>query len=266
MSVRNLVPWLLYCLFGLAAAQSACGPYRVAFYDLGLLHYRDASGMARGIDVDLIEALAERSGCRFETTLESRVRIWAQMAEGRLDITVSGIPTPEREQFAEFVPYFVTRNLLVVRRDLPPQARSPEGFLAQASLSVGVVKSFKHGAVYDAWLERLRAGGRVVTTGDFDTLVRLFQARRIDAFLTLPTSWMPKAGAAGGAAPVDLLDSSPKEALVHGLVLSRSRLPPEVRGRLRAAIDEMHRDGSLQRMLSRHVGEDLARKMLVPMP
>ena len=226
MSVRNLVPWLLYCLFGLAAAQSACGPYRVAFYDLGLLHYRDASGMARGIDVDLIEALAERSGCRFETTLESRVRIWAQMAEGRLDITVSGIPTPEREQFAEFVPYFVTRNLLVVRRDLPPQARSPEGFLAQASLSVGVVKSFKHGAVYDAWLDRLRAGGRVVTTGDFDTLVRLFQARRIDAFLTLPTSWMPKAGAAGGAAPVDLLDWSPKEALVHGLVLSRSRLPP----------------------------------------
>ena len=45
-----------------------------------------------------------------------------------------------------------------------------------------------------------------------------------------------------------------------------NRLPPEVRGRLRAAIDEMHRDGSLQRMLSRHVGEDLARKMLVPMP
>ena len=73
MSVRNLVPWLLYCLFGLAAAQSACGPYRVAFYDLGLLHYRDASGMARGIDVDLIELLSFRT--RQQRAIAQRVQV-----------------------------------------------------------------------------------------------------------------------------------------------------------------------------------------------
>jgi len=247
-----------------AGAGAACGSYGLAFYELGLLYYRDAQGQARGIDLDLVEALKARSGCRFQTVLESRVRIWAQLAGGQLDLSVSGIPTPEREQFAEFLPYFHTRNYLLMRRGLPPQAREPAGFLAIPELRVGVVKSFKHGPLYDSWLAKLREqSGRVVEAADFDTVVRLFSAGRIDAFLALPTSWLLAARQQGLEAAVDMLDWAPQDRVIHGLIISRQRVPEEDKRRLREAMASLRADGTVAAILRRHVGAELAQSLLL---
>ena len=87
-------------LMGHAVASESpavnCRPVSLAFYELGLLYYRDAQRNANGIDVDLVRELSARSGCRFDTVLEWRVRIWSQLAAGELDASVSGIATPER--------------------------------------------------------------------------------------------------------------------------------------------------------------------------
>ncbi len=245
----------------LAAPAWACS-YSVAFYELGLLYYRDAQGVAQGIDKDVIDALSQRSGCRFEPVLESRVRIWKQLAEGQLDLSVSGIANPERERFAEFIPYFQTRNMLLLRRGVPNQARSPEGFKATPELRVAVVKSFKHGTFYDTWLASLREqGGRVVEAADFDTVLRLFKAGRADAFLALPTSWLLAARQQGLAEAVDLLDWAPEERVVHGLIVSRLRVPEADRQRLREAMASLLADGTVATLLRRQVGADVARTL-----
>lgn len=194
--------------------------------------------------------------------VESRVRIWTHLAGGTLDMSVSGIATPERERFARFIPYFATRNYALLRRGLLPAASTAEGFLAIAEYKVAVVKSFKHGDYYDIWLNKLRAQGRVYEAADFDAVLRLLKVGRVHAILALPTSWVPalKQEALGNA--VRVLDWSPKDRTVHGLILSRERIPEVTADRMAMAIQSMRNDGTLLTIFRRHVGSDLASSLL----
>ncbi|MBH9553795.1 substrate-binding periplasmic protein [Inhella gelatinilytica] len=274
----RLEPWMQYVvlppvwrrwlaigvlLFGPGFAL-ACGPFSLGFYELGLLYYRSGQGPAQGIDLDVIEALKARSGCAFEPVLESRVRIWSRLAAGQLDVSVSGIATPERERFAEFMPYFSTRNFLVGRREAVAAGLDPSGFLARPELQVAVVKSFKHGPLYDEWLERLRSQGRVVEAADFDTVVRLFVGKRVDAFLALPTSWALVIRRHNLEDQVQVLDWAPQERIVHGLIVSKLTVSEPDRRRLRNALHSLHTDGSIERILRYHMGSEWASHVRLP--
>jgi polar amino acid transport system substrate-binding protein len=115
---------LAAALFGPAAkaappapAPAPCGPYKLAFYAYGLLYFTDAQGRPAGIDKDIVDELARRTGCVFEPVVESRVRIWDQLQRGAIQITLSGNPTPAREAFAEFVPYAQSRYFVLMWRE-----------------------------------------------------------------------------------------------------------------------------------------------------
>ena len=88
-----------------AAAPFDCDskPIRLAFYETGSFYFFE-NGRATGSDKDIVEELTKRSGCRFDTQLVMRARIWADLASGDLDMSVSGIQTPERDQLASFAP------------------------------------------------------------------------------------------------------------------------------------------------------------------
>ena len=246
---------------GAAAEALPCGPYNLAYYQLGALFYREVDGSHAGIDKDVVEELSRRSGCRFQGVVESRVRIWDQLSKNRLDLSVSGIPTPEREQFASFIPYFQTRNYALLRPELSQRLSTPEAFLADGRSMVGVVKSFKHGSFYDSWLKALREQHRVVELADFETAVRMFKLGRVDALLALPTSLIRLLQQEGLQAQVKVMDWAPKERIIHALIVSRQRVAEADRERLRAALREMQADGSLYEIFKRHVGEALARDM-----
>lgn len=83
-----------------------CGdkPTRLAFYELGNFYFFE-SQQAQGIDKESVDALIKRSGCRFDAQVLARARIWADLASGDLDMSVSGIQNPERDKFAWFAPY-----------------------------------------------------------------------------------------------------------------------------------------------------------------
>lgn len=247
------------------AAQSDCGSFQLAFYELGALYFKLPQGGYAGIDKDVADELSKRTGCQFQTVLESRVRIWHQMSQQTLDMTVSGIATPEREQFARFVPYFSTRNFLLVSASLPARTHTADGFLAEKNLRVAVVKSFRHGALYDAWLARLREQHRVEEAADFDSVVRLFMAKRVDAFLALPTSLEPLRRKEMANSFV-ILDWSPSEAVSHGLVLSRQRVPLRSVEIMQRGIRAMHEDGTLEKIYTRYVGAEQARYLLLRAP
>jgi len=161
--------WLAFCIAGSsrAAEPPTCAAYTLAFYELGALYGRGAGGVYEGIDKDLVEELSRRSGCVFTTVLESRVRIWDRLSRRLLDLSVSGIATPEREVFAEFIPYFQTRNYVLMTSKVAAEVPTPTAFLADKQRTVAVVKSFKHGALYDAWLDQLRVQRRVFEMADF---------------------------------------------------------------------------------------------------
>jgi polar amino acid transport system substrate-binding protein len=243
------------------AAQPVCGPYEVTLYEFGSLYYRDTRGQRVGIDPELLQEVARRTGCVFHTRLDSRVRTWALMAANRLDMTVSGVPTPERLLFAEFVPYLSTRNYLIVRKELAARIDSLQAFDADAALRIAVVKSFRHGATLDRWLERLRAAGRVDEYPDAEVVARVFAVGRADAFLAQPVTWTPLLERNAMAGKVQMLDLAPGDTIVGGLVLSRVRVRPADVERMRAAVAAMRADGSLEAIMARHVGAKVAREV-----
>lgn len=115
-----------------ATSAHACGPYSVGLYEYSALYYRDAQGRWTGIDKDVIDELARRSGCKLVARTESRVRIWAQIGAGQMDMTVSALMTPERELLVEFIPYIESRQYVVLRPALAGALTTPAAFLADS--------------------------------------------------------------------------------------------------------------------------------------
>jgi polar amino acid transport system substrate-binding protein len=240
-----------------------CGPYTLAFYEFGALYHRSTDGSFAGIDKDVVEELSRRSSCQFRTKLESRVRIWDQLAKHQLDLSVSGIATPERLAFAEFLPYFQIRNYVLMRPETAAALPTAKSFLADTKRRVAVVKSVKHGATFDLWLTKLREQQRVEELPDFDAVLRVFRAGKVDAILALPTSLDRMRSGDHFSEQFSVLDWAPTERIVHALIMSRQRVSAADRELLRAGLQSMHRDGTLEAIFTRHVGAAMARDMRV---
>lgn len=256
--MRLLACCLLWC--SAALAQAGCGEIRVAFYDHGALYSRDHTGQWHGVDKDVIDELGRRSGCTFKGFVDSRVRIWTALKAGTLDMTVSGIPTPEREKFAHFIPYLGTRNYVLLAKDV--NARSMDEFLANPSLKIAVVRSFLHGEPYDSWLEKLRSQGRVYEAGDYSDIIRLLQIGRVQSVLALPTSWVPILRREGMTGDVKIMDWAQDQSVIGALVLSRKRIDAAKVDLLRKHMKEMLADGTMKAIYTRHLGAELAPALL----
>jgi len=208
----------------LAVTNTVCGSFKVAFYEHGALYYKNINGDYTGIDKDIIDELAHRTGCQFETSLESRVRIWSQMEKNVLDISVSAIEIPEREKYAYFINYITARNYALLQNDVPVRAQTMAGFLANSSLTVAVVKSFRHGVVFDAWLDKLRSENRVHEVADFRSLFRVFKAHRVDAIIALPISWGQLTVKEEFLENARIFDWASNDKFDAGLVISKKRV------------------------------------------
>lgn len=250
-------------LLGSAVAQAACGPYDVAMYKIGSLYYLDErTNTYVGIDKDVVEEVASRTGCIFKPFVESRVRIWAHLADGTLDMSVSGIPNPEREQFARFIIYFKARNYLLVRSERAAGIDSLESFTADPTLRLAIVKSFKHGTLYDPWIQILRAQGRVHEYSDPEVVARMVSLGHADAFLAMPTFWDVLLKRYQLEGKVVFVDASPDDRIAHGLILSRRRIRDEDAQSMKVAVEAMRADGSLENIFRRHLPPDVAKRIV----
>ncbi len=262
MLKRTLLCCALWWQAPSAMAALACGEYSAALYEHGALYHKDVDGNWSGIDKDILDEVSRRSGCQFQTSLDSRVRIWARLEQGTLDMSVSGIPTPEREKFAQFIPYLGSRNYLLMQKSVAQRVLTASGFAADSTLKIGVVKSFKHGAFYDAWLEPLRAQGRVYEAADLSGVLNLFKIGRVQAMIALPTSWVPFIKQEKMEDKIRVLDPAQKNDVIGGLVISRQRVPQHAVEAMRKAIKEMREDGTLKTIYTRHVGAELAAELV----
>lgn len=145
---------LISLLFSSAVATAApqCPPsIKVAFYEYGLLYTAGT-----GIDQDVINELKIRSHCNFISTVLPRARIWRDIEAGDLAMSVSGIQTAARDQFAWFAPYLSIKNISILNKTLSKSIHSFDDFANDKSLQWGVVRGFKHGDTQEQFLILLR--------------------------------------------------------------------------------------------------------------
>jgi len=238
---------------GLATVFSATGAegrYEVAFYKAGLLNENGA-----GIDRDVVAEVQKRTGFHFTFSEKPRARIWGELKSGALDMSVSGIATAERDQFAWFIPYLVQRNMAVLRKEKAPQYRSLDEFVADPKARVGVVRGFVHGDKYDRALSILRQQGRVYEAPSIDMIFSLLKAEnRIDAVFALPVFYQRKLAELSMADKVTILDWDREgEPIRHCLVLSKKRVAENDREAIRRTVAEMKADGTLRAIFARYL-------------
>ncbi|MBV6322353.1 substrate-binding periplasmic protein [Duganella violaceipulchra] len=247
---------------GVAEPRSGCQHLRVAFYEDGALFYHAAGGGWTGIDKDVVDELVRRLGCTIEPSVDSRVRIWAGLGSGSIDMSVSAIPLPEREKIGRFVPYMTGRNFVLLHKELSGRLHSMDNFLAHPQYKIAVVKSYKHGHSYEVWLAKLREQGRVFETADHLAMMRLFKLGRVDAVMATPTTWYPLVKQEQLAGTYSVMDWAPRENMVSGLVLSRRNVDAATVARFSQAIRAMREDGTLRRIFERHTDAERAGQML----
>lgn len=245
----RLLAGLLAALLG--SQVLACGPLRMSYYEYPGLYQRLADGSEQGFDVDLVQAMAARSGCRIVPLYSSAKRAWQAMAQGQLDITVSALQTPEREALYEFLPFARTRVLMLMAQPVPTGLGTAAAFQASAA-RVLVVRGTAYTPSVAAWLQRLRAQGRVSEAGDMRAALRAFAAGRAEALLIYPMALV------GRDAPWlerhALLDWWPEDTAQGGWALNRQTLADAERQRLREAAEALRADGTLQRLGRKHFG------------
>ncbi|GJI87882.1 MULTISPECIES: substrate-binding periplasmic protein [Duganella] len=261
---RSILCCTLLCLAGAPGAAPAgeCGHLRVSFYEDGALFYRGPDGSWTGIDKDVVDELARRLGCTIEASVDSRVRIWAGLNAGTIDMSVSAIPLPEREKIGPIIPYMIGRNYVLLHKDLSARVTSMESFLADPHYKIAVVKSYKHGKAYEAWLAQLRAQGRVFETADHLSMLRLFKLGRVQAVMATPTTWYPLVKQEQLAGTYSVMDWRPKDNIVSGLILSRRRIDEATAARFSQAVRAMRDDGTLRRIFTRHTDAERAAQMV----
>jgi polar amino acid transport system substrate-binding protein len=242
----------------------------VAFYEFGAL-FSGASGekaggfSGSGIDVDLLRELRRRSGCRFEGSTMTRARIWSELEAGRLDMTTSGIATPEREKRYAFAHYILLKHYVWMLESHAPVAGGLAEFMANPKLRWGAVRGYTHTPAYDAALDEARAQGRVTEATDDRALLRLLAEGSVDAVIGHSIVMRRYAAEHPRQPRIVALDWSPKGSVVpRGLVLSRAHFSEEQIAGWRRLVAEIVHDGTLLRIARRHVGEEDATELVPP--
>ena len=233
------------------AGPVVCGekPIRLAYYEYGFFYFQDGRAAAQGIDRNIGDELAKRSGCKMDVQVLACARIWADLASGDLDMSVSGIQNPDRDKFAWFAHYLSMKNYAVVQSSVAAQGTGAQSFLKNTQWQFGAVRAFKHGAEQDQWLDTLRTNQRVQDSANVETLFKKLREGRIDGLFSQPPVYGKHLSDLGMKKDVVVQDWTPGEKGVpHGLILAKSRFTEAEAKQWQALVQTMRTDGTLKRI------------------
>jgi polar amino acid transport system substrate-binding protein len=229
-------------------------PLSLGLHEHGLL-YSGQTG--EGIDKDIADEMARRSGCHLSLTVLPRARIWQLIETGALDFTLSGITNAQRDKFAAFAWYVSNKYYLLVRRNA--DVHSVAEFRRKRSLRLGLIRSFRYGEQANAFVDAIEAEERITYAGALDPLYTILLDDGIQAMIIEPFDF-PVIEGAQLKAQTTILEFGDAPVL-HGLVMSKKSLPPAQVAAWRDVLLSMRADGTIRRIFEKYFPADLARQM-----
>jgi len=258
--VLRLLALALLAAAASVRAQPCAQALRVGMSPLGVAYFKQ-DGQAHGYDVDILHELSRRIGCGFEIIEMNRVRIFQSLESGRLvDLATSTSRTPERDQYAQFVPMAQTRDYLIVNRRLATPGFNLDQFVATPQLRMGVLASSNYSSFIKAQLAVLASQGRVETTPQTEGLIPRLIARRYDGLIVTPAYFIAALRELPGADDLRALPVPESEPYLSGVYMSRKTLDEGRRQRIREALQNIHQDGTLLRILHNYFPEAMAKE------
>jgi polar amino acid transport system substrate-binding protein len=250
-------------LFSAGALGAACPPLtHVGVSDLGYSSFR-LEGKPAGAAVDVINEIAQRTGCKFTFDWFPRERMFVQLEAGRIDIVTSGVRLPERDRLGSFSPYVTTRFELVLLRSVPGSFASLADFVDNSDARLNVVRGIHYPAELSNQLERLRVQGRVEWVSDYETVFKKMSLGRADATLAPAMIYQWHARHSGLQERLAMHRIAEAPAQLAGIYMSSRTLTPEARQLFAQTVREIVADGTIMKIYRRYVDEPTLR-MLFP--
>jgi polar amino acid transport system substrate-binding protein len=226
----------------------------LALHDHGLLYSTQTN---EGIDKDIADELARRSGCKLVITVMPRARIWQLIESGGLDFSLSGITNESRDRFAAFAWYFANKYYLLVRQDA--EVKTLADFERNSALRLGAIRSFRYNPSANQLVDKLDGEQRVSFANSLEPLYEILLDKRIQGMIIEPFDY-PTVQRAAIRAQTSILEFD-DPPVPHGLIMSKKSLPVAQQEAWRALIKEMRADGTVQRIFQKYFPADLARTM-----
>ena len=258
----RIIRFLTVCLLALAALQVQAAAlvdcqrtYTLALHEHGLLY---SSETGTGIDRDIADELARRSGCKITVSLMARARIWQLIASGALDFSLSGITDAQRDRYAAFAWYVSNKYYLMVRNDAG--VARLDDFAQTERLKLGVIRSFRYSPSANTLVDRLSASDRVSYASGLEPLYELLLNNAIQAMIIEPFDY-PTINSGAIRSSTHILEFG-DAAVPHGLIMSKASLSPTEQAQWRAVVDDMRRDGTMLRIFERYFPPELAKAIV----
>jgi len=247
-------------LFSAAATAAPSGPdcsraLTLGLHDHGLLY---SARTGTGIDKEVADELARRSGCKINMSLMPRARIWQLIESGALDFSLSGIANEERDKFASFAWYFSNKYYLLVRKDC--KVRQLSDFEGDGKLRLGVIRAFRYSRNANRLVDALNVEQRVTYASSLDPLYKVLSSNRIQGMIIEPFDYSQVSNTSIRDFTTIIETRDP--AIPHGLIMSNKALPLKEREKWRNLVAEMRADGTMLRIFQKYFDPELARSMV----
>jgi polar amino acid transport system substrate-binding protein len=248
----------------LAGELPACPPEPISlsYLEYGNMYYMSRGNVGTGIDADIIAELARRSGCKFKTMTLTRARTWLQMRDQHLDMTTSALVTPEREEYAWFIPYIGSRHDVLLG-PAAAQVRTLVQFEKKKDLFFGQVRGYHHTPFYDEKILSWKKQGRVKEYVNESALMSALKNAEIAAVLSRTVVYRHYLDE-DDLKKITLVDWEPgsPQSVIH-LMFAKHRFSQAEVDKWRALTNAMIQDGSMFKIINKYLPADEARKHML---
>ncbi|GGY29870.1 substrate-binding periplasmic protein [Paludibacterium paludis] len=242
-----------------AATRAACpqGGLKVGYLAFGAA-YSDG----RGIDVDLVETLANQLGCPIaRAQAYPRARVMKMLEQGELNLVTSAARSPERERLGYFLVYEKSKNMTLL--DARFGRPGAETILKREEIIWGKVRSFVYGPAQMAFLDKMTQLGRVIEVADNDELFQLLARGAIQGMFCHPFVFDERFRHTPLEHRLIVYDAFPADPeLQGGLLLAKSAFDTKETRRWQDKLDELRGNGTLAGIFRKHLSRTLAEALL----
>ncbi|HEY8876368.1 MAG TPA: transporter substrate-binding domain-containing protein [Roseateles sp.] len=258
MALRRLALALLAFAVAQAAVAGCSRELQVGVSDLGYSAFQ-RDGRIQGVVPDLLDELARRSGCKLTMRYMPRARVLLDFEHGEIDMLTSAMRAADRDRLGHFLPYAFTELDLIAASPQAPQ--SLKAFASRPGLKLGLVRGVRLGEALEEQVAPLLASRQAEYSPDFNNLAAKLVAGRIQAAI-IPNMIHAKLSREGGlpaqAVVVDLPEAGTEPI---GFYLNRATVSDDDVQQLQAQIALLRREGWIQQLYARYVGEAEAKRL-----
>jgi polar amino acid transport system substrate-binding protein len=228
-------------------------PLSIGWSDYPPFQFKNAAGNPQGLDVELLELMAQACGERLQWSRRPWARQIPDIARGELDLMSSATHTPERLAFGDFT--LAYRNERVALLGLAGAAQPPRRLadLKGRAVKVGMIRGVAFPLAVRRELEDPELAAQLVLLHANDLTLSALRGRRVDYVIDDPATLLYRAAREPGDAVEVVLELavSPVHVYVSRRTLERR---PELMQRLNLGLQRARQQPEWHRVLARYPG------------